>query len=412
MNNNKNFYVYKLEHIETKEFYFGSRGCKCLPEEDVKYMGSMHTWKPDKSKLIKIIIETNFETRTDALIYEASLIKENIDNDLNRNYHIPNTGYRSDGMVTVKDYEGNTLQVSKDDPKYLSGELTFIAIGKVNVKDSNDNTFQVNCDDPGFLSGEFVNINKGKVPVKDSKGNIFQVNCDDPRFLSGELININKGKTVVKDFDNNIFQVEVDDPRLFSGELVGIVKNKITVIDKDGNTFQIDYNDPRYLSGEVVSIIKGKVGVKDKNGLQFMVNVDDPRYLSGELIAISKGRIPWNKGIKTGEISQEQKDKISESIKIALSKPETKEKMLKNAEKRRGVKRGPMSQESKAKLSKANKGKMPPNARKILCLNNNIIYDSISQCAKLLNLKASSIGNVLSGRTKYIKGYSFKYYIE
>lgn len=35
----KNYYIYKLEHIETGEFYIGSRGCESKPEEDKKYLG-------------------------------------------------------------------------------------------------------------------------------------------------------------------------------------------------------------------------------------------------------------------------------------------------------------------------------------------------------------------------------------
>jgi hypothetical protein len=51
-----NYYVYKLYHVETGEFYYGSRGCKCLPHED-NYMGSMYVWNPDKSKLIKNVVK-------------------------------------------------------------------------------------------------------------------------------------------------------------------------------------------------------------------------------------------------------------------------------------------------------------------------------------------------------------------
>ena len=47
-------YVYKLEDKKTKEFYFGSRSCKCEIIND-KYMGSPKTWKPNKDKLVKII---------------------------------------------------------------------------------------------------------------------------------------------------------------------------------------------------------------------------------------------------------------------------------------------------------------------------------------------------------------------
>ena len=48
----KRFYIYRIEEKFTKEFYWGSRTCKCVPKED-PYMGSMKTWKPNKENLIK-----------------------------------------------------------------------------------------------------------------------------------------------------------------------------------------------------------------------------------------------------------------------------------------------------------------------------------------------------------------------
>jgi hypothetical protein len=89
-------YVYRLDLLETGEFYFGSRTCKCNPVDDV-YMGSMTRWKPDKSKLKKTIINQLFLTREDALEEEARLIKENINNILIRNYYIPNKNFHTTG---------------------------------------------------------------------------------------------------------------------------------------------------------------------------------------------------------------------------------------------------------------------------------------------------------------------------
>ena len=158
------FYVYKLEHVETGEFYFGSRGCKCLPEKDVKYLGSMYVWKPDKNKLIKTILK-DVISREEAYIYEAKLIEENINNTLNRNYHIPNKGYNTYGIIFVKDKNGNFLQILKNDERFLSGELTSIKKGTTIVKDNYDNKFCVNIDDNRFLTGEIFGIRKGMTPI-------------------------------------------------------------------------------------------------------------------------------------------------------------------------------------------------------------------------------------------------------
>jgi len=64
----KNFYVY-YSYEEYGRGYIGSRGCKCLPEEDFKYFGSFHdkTFKPNQK-----IILAEFNNREDA--YDAEVV--------------------------------------------------------------------------------------------------------------------------------------------------------------------------------------------------------------------------------------------------------------------------------------------------------------------------------------------------
>jgi hypothetical protein len=52
------------------------------------------------------------------------------------------------------------------------------------------------------------------------------------------------------------------------------------------------------------------------------------------------------------------------------------------------------------------------NRKKIICLNNGIIYDSIKQASLELGLFSTNIVNVCKGKLKKIKGYKFKYYEE
>jgi len=301
-----------LEHIETGEFYFGSRGCKCEPEEDIKYLGTMYVWKPDKSKLTKIILD-KFNTREEAYIHEAELITVHINNPLNRNYHIPNKGFHVEGRMTAKDKYGNTYCVSIDDLRLKTGELFSITKGMVTVKDKYNNTFQISNKDERFLTGELKHITTGELPVKDKNGKIFMVSKEDERYLSGKLFSVKKGKTVVK----------------------------------------------------------------DKYGNAFLVNVDDNRFFTGEIFGIRKGIPPVNKGVP---MSEEQKEKLRKP------KPDTKE--------------------YKDKMSKALTGK---RLIKIFCLENKIIYNSIKEAAEILNLTVPNIVNVLKGRAKKTKGYSFKY---
>jgi hypothetical protein len=63
-------YVY-YSYEEYGRGYFGSRTCRCLPEEDVKYFGSYSdkTFKPTQ----KIILKSDYSTREEALVDEIIL---------------------------------------------------------------------------------------------------------------------------------------------------------------------------------------------------------------------------------------------------------------------------------------------------------------------------------------------------
>lgn len=102
-------YVYRLDHIETGEFYIGSRSSNNHPKID-KYMGSMVTWKPDKTKLIKTILKDDFENREEAIFFESKQIEIHIKNKLNRNYNIPNCGFNTHG---IKISENHKNKISK-----------------------------------------------------------------------------------------------------------------------------------------------------------------------------------------------------------------------------------------------------------------------------------------------------------
>jgi hypothetical protein len=91
-------YVYKITDPVTNEYYIGSRSCNDIFTDD--YMGSYYVWKPDDvNRLVKEIIEKNFETREDALVYEAQLIKSCINDVLNRNYSIPDKNFHNTNKI-------------------------------------------------------------------------------------------------------------------------------------------------------------------------------------------------------------------------------------------------------------------------------------------------------------------------
>lgn len=67
----KEYYYTYYSYEEYGKGYIGSRGCKCLPEEDIKYFGSFKdkTFKPTQ----KIILKSDYATREEAYADEIIL---------------------------------------------------------------------------------------------------------------------------------------------------------------------------------------------------------------------------------------------------------------------------------------------------------------------------------------------------
>ncbi len=106
------------------------------------------------------------------------------------------------GKVMVKDKNGNTLQVSKDHKDYLNGTLVSISKDMVTAKDIHGKFFKVHINDKR-LGKTLFGIAKGKVSVKDKNGNKFCVSKDDTRYLSGELVGVNNRKRYMNNGKQN-----------------------------------------------------------------------------------------------------------------------------------------------------------------------------------------------------------------
>lgn len=134
----------------------------------------------------------------------------------------------------------------------------------------------------------------------------------------------------------------------------------------------------------------------------------------------------WDSGEMQGsrgrKISEEHKQKILnanlgskrspetiEKLKKAKKNrtPEQEEKWLHSMKARKGYKH---SEQTKKKISDTQKDKIIIS-RKIYCLNNNTIYESVRETAKELNLpNRFSINLVCSGKRNSLYGYKFSYY--
>lgn len=196
-------YVYRITNLVERKHYYGKRSSKILPQDDIgiKYFSSSY----DKNFMIdqkqnpqnyRYKVVAVFDSVEDALDREIKLHEMF---DVGRNLSFYNqrkqtsTRFDGTGFVHVKDIDGNRFVVSKDDPRYLSGEFKFICVGMVTVKNSNGEWARVSIDDQRYLSGELVHIFTGNtntaehIVVKDCNGITSLVKLDDPRYLSGEL---------------------------------------------------------------------------------------------------------------------------------------------------------------------------------------------------------------------------------
>lgn len=326
----RNYYIYRITNVIDNMHYYGARISELNPKLDIgfKYFSSSvntsfikdQKENPEKYKYKVVKV---FDSNADKILYESFLHQYFNVKAHPAFYNQSNAatfGFDVTGKINTVDKDGNKFWVSKDDPRFISGELVSNFKNKIMVKDSTGKVLKVSTLDPRYLSGELKNICSGQLNVRDCAGKCFRVSVGDSRYLSGELTAACKNRINVKDDIGNILSIDRSDPRYLSGELKSMHSNTtvatnketgitsrisvdeyksgkyctsttgmMTVRDKAGNTFNIkkDEFDPTIHS----SIAKGFVSVRDKAGNTCRVSVDDPRYLSGELVHATKGQV-------------------------------------------------------------------------------------------------------------------------
>lgn len=108
--------------------------------------------------------------------------------------------------IPVKDKNGKTFSVSRTDERLKMKELIpcLHLNGTINCINDNGDIIKVNKDeyDPTI----HLHLSLNKVTVKDKNGKTFSVSRDDPRYISGELVGVTKGQSYVNSvydiFDN------------------------------------------------------------------------------------------------------------------------------------------------------------------------------------------------------------------
>ena len=129
---NKKYLVYKITNLLDNKIYIGAHATYNVND---KYMGSGRLIKEAikkegrKSFIKEILFE--FDTKEEMLAKEKELVTKEFcirEDTYNR---IEGGGiYTNLGMVTVRDKDGNCMNVYQNDPRWLSGELLHMNCGK------------------------------------------------------------------------------------------------------------------------------------------------------------------------------------------------------------------------------------------------------------------------------------------
>lgn len=201
------YYLYQIRNKNTNMIYIGVHCSKKIRDS---YMGSginikEAIKKEGKENFEKTILEY-FDNKENMLSAERKVVnREFINRTDTYNIALGGGNYNTIDTVTVKDINGNTFQVSKDDPRYISGELVHICTGR---KFSIETINKMSESNKGLKSEEtkkkmstskmgvefsietrnkLSKSNKGRISVIDKDGNKFKVFDHDPKFISGEL---------------------------------------------------------------------------------------------------------------------------------------------------------------------------------------------------------------------------------
>lgn len=218
--------LYKTINCVNNNIYIGVHSTSNLNDG---YLGSgkiiqLAISKYGKNNFKREIIQ-EFETREAALAAEAVIV----DGEFIRRFDTYNCnlggGHNWYGMASTKDKDGNIIYVTKDDPRYVNGELVHINTNRASVMDNMGNRFKVNIDDPRLKTGELVGVTAGRTNYKDSNGNTVCTSKYDPRVASGELTHFATNRVSAKDKGGNTLSIMKDDARLKTGELVGVMKD-------------------------------------------------------------------------------------------------------------------------------------------------------------------------------------------
>lgn len=201
MNNKQQYhYFYKITNLINNHFYYGVHNTNNLNDG---YMGSgkrlQYAYKKYGIENFKKEILKYFNTKEEAYEYESIIVNEELINN-KECYNIVTGGKGSfpkqcndPNNIRVKDLNGNCFVTTKDDPRWLNGELVGLTKGTAVFRNKiTKETKSLEINNVDLNIWEFIHCHK--VNVKDKYGNYLQVDVTDERYISGELTVVWKNK--------------------------------------------------------------------------------------------------------------------------------------------------------------------------------------------------------------------------
>jgi hypothetical protein len=113
---------------------------------------------------------------------------------------------------------------------------------------------------------------------------------------------------------------------------------------------------------------------------------------------------------KSGAHSKDHRNKISKALLGKKKSSNVTASVIASNKRRIGSKHAPRSVEYKNKLSASLVGRVAPNKKPVLCVEDGTVYPSATDAAKAYNIKSvSSISEVCNGHRQSSAGKTFEY---
>lgn len=377
-------YVYHLIDPVTGQFYYGSRTCKGItPQEDVKYKGSMKSWKPeDKNRLVKTILK-EFPTRKEADLYEGELQKQFINDPLNENYYIQTVGFSTLGLPSHNKKEQDTY--IDEVTKVHNGFFTYPRTVYIDSKTKIIVTCPIHDDfstNPGsHLKGHGCPHCAGN-SKKEQDLYIEQATKAHDGYYTYPNIN----------YIGNKYNILVCCPK--HGDFPTNPKHHLNGVGCPDCHFDRITGEGHSKSRKIINVFTKEISTINQTAKKLRIN-------SGSL----SDRLNNNKPNSSGYLFLNDYSKMTEDDIFKYMEYVT------NFSPRRKGKSYKDNTEWCDKISKATKGGNNPRAKKVVNTQTNIIYGCIKDAAESFGINNRTLGDFLNGKSNK-KTYPFKYFID